>query len=131
MKYQPQSSLVTCKSGDKVLLRMSNLGYKQAAMTLAGIRMKVVGKDATLLKGREGANTSYETDTVMLGAGESADVIFTAPAVGSETKFLLYNRAFSRSDNLSGVAGSTQATEIRVFPTLGAQQFPNDYVVSL
>ena len=133
LKYQPQSSLVTCKSGDKVLLRMSNLGYKQAAMTLAGIRMKVVGKDATLLNGRTGANTSYETDTVMLGAGESADVIFTAPSVGSETKFLLYNRAFSRSANLTegGVAGSSQATEIRVFPTLAAQQFPNDYVVSL
>ena len=48
-------------------------------MTLAGIRMRVVGRDATLMRGRDGTDTSYETDTLSFGAGESFDAIFTAP----------------------------------------------------
>ena len=63
-----------------MLLRIANLGYKQAAMTLTGIRDEGRGQGRHAAHGRDGANTSYETDTLMLGAGESADAIFTAPA---------------------------------------------------
>ena len=48
-------------------------------MTLAGIRMRVVGKDATPMRGRDGTDTSYVVNTVSFGAGESIDAIFTAP----------------------------------------------------
>ena len=50
---------------------------------MAGIRMRVVGRDATPMRGRgrDGTDTCYETDTINIGAGESFDVIFTAPAV--------------------------------------------------
>ena len=48
-------------------------------MTLAGIQMRVVGRDATPMRGRDGTDTSYETDTINIGPGESFDVIFTAP----------------------------------------------------
>ena len=80
LQYQPHSALVTCNAGERVLLRFANLGFREAAMTLAGIRMKVVGRDATPMKGRDGTDTSYETDTLLMGAGESYDAIFTAPA---------------------------------------------------
>ena len=76
---QPISALVTCNAGERVLLRFANLGFKEAAMTLAGIKMRVVGQDATHMRGRGGFDTSYETNTLSFGAGESFDAIFTAP----------------------------------------------------
>jgi hypothetical protein len=137
LQYQPYSSLVRANAGDRVLLRFAQLGFKQAAMTLAGIKMHVVGKDATLLRGRYGEDLSYYADTVSLGAGESVDAIFTAPAfqgpgtvdpeIGAPYDiYLLYNRSYLRSSNLSGGYGG-QRTEVRVYPagTLGPQTLPN------
>jgi hypothetical protein len=98
-------------------------------MTLAGIKLHVVGRDATLLRGRTGFDTGYETNTISFGAGESFDTIFTAPAhsggSGPDT-YVLYNRAYTRGDNLAG--GGGQRTEVRVYPAgaLQAQLFPND-----
>ncbi len=126
---QPMSSLVTCNAGERVLLRFANLGFKEAAMSLAGIKVRVVGRDATHMRGRTGFDTSYETNTVALGAGESFDAIFTAPlhsgGAGPDT-YVLYNRTYTRGDNLAG--GGGQRTEVRVYPsgTLPGQQYPND-----
>ena len=49
LSHQPLSSLVECNAGDRVLLRMANLGYQLHAMTVPGLVLDVVGKDATLL----------------------------------------------------------------------------------
>ena len=143
LQYQPYSSLVTCNAGERVLLRFANLGFRESAMTLTGISMRVVGKDATPMKGRDGTDTSYLTRTVSLGAGESLDVIFTAPAfsggngtsgAGYDT-YLLHNRASQRADHSvspGGLAGGGgQRTEVRVYPagsasSVPAQQHPND-----
>jgi FtsP/CotA-like multicopper oxidase with cupredoxin domain len=135
LQYQPHSSLVTCQENERVLLRFANLGFREAAMTLAGIKMKVVGRDATPMKGRDGTDTSYETDTILMGAGESFDVIFTAPphSTGVVTDppdvYVLYNRRYTQDDNLAGDAG--QRTEVRVYPSgaLGPQQHFNDAVI--
>ena len=100
LKYQPLSSLVQCNAGERVLLRFANLGFKQAAMTLAGIKMHVVGRDATPLVGRDGTDNSLQTNIISLNAGESADAIFTAPAYqgpGAYDSYLLYNRSYSNS----------------------------------
>jgi FtsP/CotA-like multicopper oxidase with cupredoxin domain len=135
LQYQPLSSRVTCQSGERVLLRFANLGFRESSMTLAGMPMRVIGRDATPMRGRDGTDTSYETDTILIGAGESFDVIFTAPAYsggsGSSGKgydtYVLYNRAYNRSDDLTGGAQG-QRTEIHVFPGgLAAQQYPNDW----
>ncbi len=136
LQFQPLSSLVQCKESEKVALRFANLGFREAAMTIDGIQMRVVGRDATLMKGRGGADTSYETNTINFNAGESFDVIFTAPAFtgGSGSSgfgydvYMLYNRAFTRSSNLADGGLGGQATEIRVFPStapLPAQTAPN------
>lgn len=136
LQYQPISSLVTCMPGERVLLRFANLGFKESAMTLTGIPMRVVGKDATPMRGRDGTDTSYETDTLSLGAGESFDVIFTAPTytggagssgAGYDT-YLLYNRSYARSNNLADGGFGGQATEVRVYPSgVNPQAFPNDW----
>lgn len=131
LQYQPLSALVTCNAGERVLLRFANLGFRESAMTLAGIKMKVVGKDATPMKGRDGTDTSYEASTVSFGAGESIDAIFTAPAhsggVGPDI-YILYDRAYERSNNLAVATGfGGRRTEVRVYPagTLSAQMLPN------
>jgi len=117
LQYQPHSALVECNAGEKVLLRFANLGFREAAMTFAGLTVKVIGRDATPMLGRDGTDTSYEPDTLLMGAGESYDVIFTAPAPGT---YLLYNRRYTQDDDQ---ATQGQRTEIRVYPagTIAAQ----------
>jgi FtsP/CotA-like multicopper oxidase with cupredoxin domain len=139
LQYQPISSLIQCAAGEKVLLRFVNLGYTQASMRLAGNKMRVVGKDATPLRGigtgglRNGADTSYYTDTIHIGAGESYDAIFTAPAktgTGYDT-YLLHNAAMGAL-SIPGMAGlGGQLTEIRVYAagSIPPQSQPNEQVV--
>jgi FtsP/CotA-like multicopper oxidase with cupredoxin domain len=127
LQYQPISSLVQANSGDRVLLRFVNLGYQQHAMTLEGIPMRVVGKDATLLRGRDGTFNSYLTDTVYVGPGESVDAIFVAPpksGAGYDT-YLLYNRKLAYLHNAGSSSLGGQATEVRIFSSgLPAQTVP-------
>lgn len=130
LQYQPHSSLVTCNAGERVLLRFANLGFERQAMSLTGIEMKVVGKDATLLRGRDGTDFSFSTNTIPIGPGESYDVIFEAPphsGQGAYDTYLLYNRNYLGSNNLDGSGYGGQMTEVRVYPagTLAPQTLPN------
>jgi FtsP/CotA-like multicopper oxidase with cupredoxin domain len=133
LQYQPHSSLVNCNAGERVALRFANLGFREQAMTLAGIRMRVVGRDATPMRGRDGTDTSYETETINIGPGESFDVVFTAPSYsgsGAYDTYMLYNRNYLRSNNLATGGFGGQATEIRVYPSgVAAQAYPNDWGV--
>ena len=101
LQYQPLSSLVTCNPGERVLLRLSNLGYKDHSLTADNLDLTVVAKDASLLKGRDGTKNYLQTSTVTLGGGESRDVIFTAPGPG---EYLLYDRDYNYLSN-GGSAG--------------------------
>ncbi len=130
LQYQPLTSLVTCNSGERVLLRFTNLGFMQASMTVDGIQLHVIGKDATLLRGNDGTDLSYYTNTITIGAGESFDAIFTAPSHSGGSgpdKYLLYNRNFVRSHSVGGFGEGKQMTEIHVYPSgsLSAQTDPN------
>jgi FtsP/CotA-like multicopper oxidase with cupredoxin domain len=142
LKYQPLSSLVECNAGEKVLLRFANLGFKESAMTTAGIKMRVVGRDATPMRGRGtngqaggpgSADTSYETNTINVGAGESFDVILDIPphsGGAAYDTYMLYNRNYTHVDNLAAGGFGGQTTEIRVYPATGpnarpAQTVPN------
>jgi FtsP/CotA-like multicopper oxidase with cupredoxin domain len=117
--YQPHSSVISAHPGQKVLLRFASLGYEEQSMTLAGIPLRVVGKDATLLRGRGGEDISYETNTISIGPGESFDAIFTAPAwsgSGTYDTYLLYNRNLDRLRNADGVPGQGgQMTQVRIY----------------
>jgi FtsP/CotA-like multicopper oxidase with cupredoxin domain len=135
LESQPISSLVQANAGDRVLLRFVNLGYTQPAMKLSGIPMHVIGKDATPLRGlgsggvRNGADTSYYTDTIYIGAGESYDVLITAPphtGSGYDT-YLLFNNALGALTKPGGSGLGGQMTEVRVYAagTLPAQLAPN------
>ena len=128
LQYQPISSLIRCNSGDRVLLRFTNLGYTEQSMRLTGIKMRVVGRDAMLLKGRDGTDLSYETDTVAMGPGETTDAIFVAPAVTSMTRFFLFSRNYAHLSNPGAAGHGGQMTEVHVYPSgqaLDPQTEPN------
>ncbi len=127
---QPISSLIQVNEGDRVLLRLVNLGYDQQSMQLASIPMRVVGEDATFLRGPGGADLSYVTNTIYIGPGEARDVLFTAPAfTGTGTPDILtgapYNSHLLKNRNVhtlhnnglttDGLGG--QVTEVWVYPS--------------
>ncbi|MCK6626934.1 MAG: multicopper oxidase domain-containing protein [Anaerolineae bacterium] len=76
---QPVSSLIQAVGGENILLRMINLGYQQQAMQMLGIRMRVIGHDATFL-----GNLAYDTHTIYIGPGEGRDIMFEAPGYNSK-----------------------------------------------
>ncbi|RKS77380.1 FtsP/CotA-like multicopper oxidase with cupredoxin domain [Motilibacter peucedani] len=124
LQYQPISSLVQCNEGERVLLRLSSLGYQNHAMTVDEIDLQIVAKDASLLKGRDGTTNYITTNTVDVGPGESRDVMFTAPAPG---EYLLYDRKYSYLDNGGGPGYGGMMTKIVVHPAgqLAKQTNPN------
>jgi FtsP/CotA-like multicopper oxidase with cupredoxin domain len=125
---QPNSALIQVNPGDRVLLRLANLGYQQHAMQLPGIPMHVIGQDASLLRNGT-VDTSYVTNTLYIGPGEARDVLFTAPAYsasrpsgGSGTPRGLYNvyrfknRDWRRLSNFGAPPGpGGMQTEVRVY----------------
>lgn len=129
LSHQPLTSLVNANAGERVLLRFVNLGFEVQTMTLSGIPMHVIAKDATLLRGQDGTDLSFRTSSIKIGPGESVDVIFTAPAYVSDPQgyntYLLYNRNLNRLRNEGGKGFGGQMTEIRVYPnTTGALGVP-------
>ncbi|GII88107.1 hypothetical protein Ssi03_60970 [Sphaerisporangium siamense] len=120
LPYQPVSSLIQANPGDRVLLRLANLGYLQHAMQLPGIPLKVVGEDATLRR------APYVTNTLYIGPGEARDVLFTAPpfnpsapvasdARGPYNAYLFKNRDFRRLTNRGAPGLGGMVTEVRVY----------------
>ena len=130
LKYQPLSSLVRANEGERVLLRFSNLGFGKQTIALSGIPMRVVGKDATHLRGRDDTDLTYEAGSIFIGVGESYDAIFQAPAYqgpGEYDTYLLYNRNYRHLNNLDPSGFGGQMTEVHVYPadTLEPQTLPN------
>lgn len=145
LQYQPISSLMQVNPGDRVLMRIANLGYEQHSMQLPGITMRVVGEDATHLRGPAPffADLSYRTATIYLGPGEARDVIFTAPpfagdnpdlvhsdAAGNYNAYRFFNRNYHQliSDGQSGLGLGGMVTEVRVYDgsPLPLQSGPNE-----
>jgi FtsP/CotA-like multicopper oxidase with cupredoxin domain len=115
---QPVSALVEASVGDRILLRLSNLAVTRF-YTLAslGIPMQVVGKDAKLLRGPDGKDLYYTTNSVTMGGGESYDVILEVPATATtgDTYFLYAAdlNYLSNNDEVSDGMGG-MLTEIRI-----------------
>ena len=124
LQYQPNSSLVQCNAGERVLLRLSNLGYQEHSMSVDDIDLQIVAKDASLLKGRDGTTNYLTTNTVDIGPGESRDVIFVAPGPG---EYLLYDRRYSYLGNGGGPGYGGMMTKIVVAApgTYPTQTTPN------
>jgi manganese oxidase len=135
---QPASSLMQANAGERVLMRLANLGYEQHTMELVGIDMKVVGEDATLLRGPTGLDLSYPARSIYIGPGEARDVIFTAPAynasapggsdgVGPYNRYQFRNRNLWALTNGGAPPPGGMMTEVRVYAGgVPAQVDPNE-----
>ncbi|MEQ1564393.1 MAG: multicopper oxidase domain-containing protein [Myxococcota bacterium] len=111
---QPVSSLITAAAGERVLLRISNVSVTQFnTIATNGIPMTVVGLDARLLRDQAGNNLSYQTQSLTLGGGQSADVILDTSGLAPGSTYFLY------TTNLHQLANDVEnfgglMTEIRV-----------------
>jgi FtsP/CotA-like multicopper oxidase with cupredoxin domain len=109
---QPVDSLVHATTGQKILLRISNLSVTSFyTLGTSGLQMEVVGLDARLLRDDAGNNMYYKTNSLTLGGGQSADVILTAPATAGT--YFLYTKNLDKLANDAENFGGMM-TEIRI-----------------
>ena len=109
---QPVSSLIEANAGQRILIRISNLSVTNFyTLGTNGLTMDVVGLDARLLRDGAGNNMNYQTNSLTLGGGQSADVIITAPATAG-TYFLYTKNLHQLANDAENFGG--MMTEIHV-----------------
>ncbi|MEW6101507.1 MAG: multicopper oxidase domain-containing protein, partial [Candidatus Omnitrophota bacterium] len=116
------SSLITATAGEKILLRISNVSVERFyTLTTTGLPMKIVGKDARLLRGPSldggitpGKDLYYTTSTVTLGGGEAMDAIIDTTGITPGTYFLYTTNLNYLSNGNQDFGGVL--TEIRIQP---------------
>jgi len=110
---QPVHSLVQAVKGDRILLRLSSVSTNAYhTVQVLGIPMRVVAKDAKLLRGPTGADISYMANSISFGGGEAYDVILDTKDVAPGTYFV-YSRNLNDLNNYRQARGGLM-TEIRV-----------------
>ena len=71
--------MINIPAGGRALLRISDLNVTEITPSRTlGIPMTVIGWNARLLRDQDGNNLAYQTNSITLGGGESADVILDA-----------------------------------------------------
>jgi FtsP/CotA-like multicopper oxidase with cupredoxin domain len=110
---QKISALVTANQGQKILLRISSLATVDFyTVTVLGIPMRVVGMCARQLRGPDGKDTSYASQSITLGGGQSADVILDTSSVPPGTYFLYTTNVNNLCNDTQNYGG--MMTEIRI-----------------
>jgi len=96
---QNTNALITATRGQKILLRISSLSTVDFyTVTLWGMQMTVVGQGARLLRGPDGKNLFYITNSITLGGGEAMDVIIDTTNV-SAGRYFLYTANLNHLSN--------------------------------
>ncbi len=96
---QKVSALVRAAPGQKILLRVSNLSIADFhSLTVLGIPMQVIGKDARLQRSTSGMNLYYKTTSVTLGGGESYDLLLDTTGIAPGSYFM-YNTRLNHLSN--------------------------------
>ena len=76
---QPLHTVINIPTGGKALLRFSDLNVTEFhTLASLGIPMRVIALNARLLRDQDGNNLAYDTNSITLGGGETADVILDA-----------------------------------------------------
>ena len=100
---QKISSLITldrAMEGEKLLLRLTNLSItRYFTVGALGLPMRVVGSGAHIARGPGGKDVSYDTTSVTIGGGETADVIIDTAGVPAGTYFLYTSNLNYLSNN--------------------------------
>ena len=87
---QTMHTKITIRQGQRALLRISNLNVTRFyTVATTGLKMKIVGAGAHILRGPGGASLYAETGSVTLGGGEAVDALIDTTGVAPGT-YLLY-----------------------------------------
>jgi FtsP/CotA-like multicopper oxidase with cupredoxin domain len=115
-KYaQPTHSIITAAQGQKVLLRTSSLATVRFYTLISpSIPMRVVGKDAKLLRGTTGQNLYFTTSAITLGGGQSAEILLDTTGIAPGTYFLYTSNLNELSNDQQDFGG--MMTEIVITP---------------
>ena len=143
LRYQPVGSLVRGRPGDKVLVRIANLGFRSHSLELAGLPMRIVGIDAkpthagrdSYADGAGGAGyndafdsgpragSSYVTNHLDVAVGSSYDVIIEIPGDAPDGAVYPFGaRGITGSDSNGG---GSMRTHVEVNASLPTQTRPN------
>jgi FtsP/CotA-like multicopper oxidase with cupredoxin domain len=99
-RSQPVSTHIEANVGDVILLRISNLNVTIFnTLGTNGPPMKVIALDARLLRDDDGNNMYYETNSITLGGGQSADVLIDTSTMTPGQTFFLYSKNLDRLAN--------------------------------
>ena len=110
---QPIGASIVIPHGGRALLRLSQLSVTEhVTLATLGIPMTVVGYNARLLRDTAGNNQYYNTNSVTLGGGESADVILDATGITAGTYYLYSPELDHLSNDAENFGG--MMTEITV-----------------
>jgi len=110
---QMVDSVIQVNTGDKLLLRLSNVSVDRFyTMTAQGLTMQIVGTGARQMRGVDGKNIYREVASVNYGGGETHDVIIDTTGVAPGTYFL-YSTELHQMSNLTELDGG-MITEIVV-----------------
>jgi FtsP/CotA-like multicopper oxidase with cupredoxin domain len=109
---QPYGSKISCSTGDRVLLRMINAGFRTYTISFGGLSGRVIAEGGYSLA-TDGTDNSYERTGVTLGAGQSADAVIIPERPG---EFYIYDRGHTCLINDDGFLGSMM-TKMDVHPT--------------
>ncbi|MDR3370157.1 multicopper oxidase domain-containing protein [Rhodoferax sp.] len=104
-----------CAAGitHRALLRVSDLNVTEFhTLATNGIPMKVIAWNARLLRDMAGNNLAYDTNSITLGGGESADVIIDSADVPKGTYFVYTTNLDHLSNDAENLGG--MMTEILV-----------------
>ncbi len=113
---QPLPSLITINKSagqTRALLRISDLSVTEfSTLATVGVPMTVIAQNARLLRDLAGNNLYYNTNSITLGGGESADVILDVTNVPPGTYFLYSTNLDHLSNDAENFGG--MMTEIQV-----------------
>jgi hypothetical protein len=113
---QPLPSLIRINktAGQKrALLRISELNITEMhTLATVGVPMTVIGWNARMLRDMAGHNLAYQTNSITMGGGESADVILDVTDIPTGTYFLYTTNLDHLSNDAENFGG--MMTEIRV-----------------
>jgi FtsP/CotA-like multicopper oxidase with cupredoxin domain len=136
LRFNPNSALIQANAGERILIRVANLGFEEHSLMLPGIPLTVVGRDAKpLYAGRPDygvdgpvpgsrGNIQWTSNRVDLGPGESRDMIITVPATSSATAtspdhYAFYDRNYGfvkKKESSGGDGYGGMRTEVQVYP---------------
>ncbi len=116
---QPLPSLITISKSagqTRALLRLSDLSVTEhVTLATIGVPMRVIAQNARLLRDLAGGDTTYLTNSITMGGGESADVILDVsdPRYQPGQTFFLYSTNLDHLSNDAENFGGMM-TEIRI-----------------